>query len=103
MPGHLAWEPVPGNVFLGTLLRNLVWEPALWNIPSKRVLANLWELWEPVPGKLACKPLLAWEPCHLFLGTLRTWLGNLFLRTSDYGSNESTPNKQKDLRVNAES
>ena len=88
--GNLC-KPVPGNnLFLGTLLRNLAWEPALWNLASKPVLGNFWEPWEPDPGNLAWEPLpgnlflrtsdnLAWEPDgNLLLGTL---LGNLFLET----------------------
>ena len=67
--GNLC-KPAPGNnLFLGTLLRNLAWEPALWNLASKPVLANFWEPWEPLPENLAWEPCLgtsSWESC---LGT----------------------------------
>ena len=60
--GTSCWEPLPGNlflvtlpeVFLGTLLGNLAWEPCLGTLLGK-----------PVPGNLASEPL-AGNPC---LGT----------------------------------
>ena len=90
------WEPVPRNVFLRILLRHLAWEPALWNLASKPVLANF--NFGNLFLNLACKPLLAWEPCF---GTsswepwqpglgicswepLTTLLGNLLLGTCSW-------------------
>ena len=69
--GNLAWEPLAGNPCLGTCS----WEP-LGNMFLGTLLGTSWEpCWEPLPGNLA------WEPC---LGT-SCWeplLGNLFLGTS---------------------
>ena len=90
LAGNLAWEPVPGNLFLQTLaweppeniaseplfLGTLAWEPLAGN-PCLGTLAR-----EPVPGNLAWN-LLGTLPGNLFLGT-SCWeplLGNLFLAT----------------------
>ena len=89
--GNLAWEPVPGNLFLGTL----AWEP----LPGNPCLGTPWWgtlawgtlAWELVPGNLAWN-LLGTLPENLFLKTFllvtssclgtSCWeplLGNLFL------------------------
>ena len=64
VPGNLAWEPVPGNLFLGTLAweplpENLAWEP----LPGSPCLGT--SCWEPLPGN-PCLGTCSWEPC---LGT----------------------------------
>ena len=96
---NLAWEPVPGNLFLEAcpwkpIPANLVWKPVLgtfsWKPCLGILLANLFLatllghlFLEPVLGNLAWKPFLG-NPClETLLGNLllRTLLGNLFLET----------------------
>ena len=82
VPGNLAWEPVPGKLFLGTLAweplpENLAWEPLAGNPclgtgswePCLRTLLGT-SSWEPCLGTLPGN--LAWEPVpgNLLLGTL---------------------------------
>ena len=64
--GTSSWEPG-----LGTLLRNLVWEPVRGNLAWETLPGNL--AWEPVPGNLAWRPMnLAWKPLPGNLGNLRS-------------------------------
>ena len=95
VPGNLAWEPVPGNLFLGTL----AWTP----FPGNPFLETL--AWNPLLRTLFClgntcswKSCLgngSWKPCKRFLKSvlakpipgnlawnlLGTFPGNLFLKT----------------------
>ena len=74
------WEPLLGNLYLGT------WEPLLGTLgtftwePGNLYLGP----WEPLLGNLGT---FTWDPGNLYLGTF-TWeplLGNLYLEPGNLG------------------